>query len=334
MRHQGRLVALVAVALLALSGCVVNQSPPGGGGGATSGQAARGCRPPDPSGPLTFALVSHSAPGDSFWDVVKSGAEQAGEQMGATVTYAGDPDPDKQSLLIDNAVSQDVDGLIVSMANPGGVRSSVQAAVRKCIPVVTINSGLEESQAYGAITHVGQSEELAGEAAGRKFNELGVTKAICVIHEAGNVGLEQRCQGFAQVFQGQTQNLQVDVSNVKDAQDTMTSKLADTSVDGVLTLNPDVAKAAYNAQQASDSKAVIGTFDVSTDICRAILAGEVAFAIDQQPYVQGYLPVVMLWLDVTNGNEVGGGRPVYSGPAFVTKENAAQVMKFAARGTR
>jgi simple sugar transport system substrate-binding protein len=285
-------------------------------------------------GDITVAVVTHAAPGDSFWDVVKSGAEAAGKQEGVKVTYAGDPDPAKQSQLIDNAVAQKVQGIAVSMANPDGVKEAIQKAIAAGIPVITINSGLEKSKQFGAITHVGQSEELAGEGAGEKFKSLGAKKMLCVIHEAGNVGLESRCSGAKKAF-GDVQNLQVDVSNIADAQNTIKSKLlADPSIDGVLTLNPAIAKAAVAAKKDASSKAQIATFDVSSDVIAAVQTGDVAFAVDQQPYLQGYLPVVFFALKVRNGNDVGGGQPVYSGPGFVTKDNAAQVKLVAASGTR
>jgi len=327
MQFRKLAVAAIAASALVVAGCS-NGAP------ATSPSTANNTGASAGGGDITVAVVTHSAPGDPFWDVVKSGAEAAGKQEGVKVTYAGDPDPAKQSQLIDNAVAQKVQGIAVSMANPDGVKESIQKAIAAGIPVITINSGLEKSKQFGAITHVGQSEELAGEGAGEKFKSLGAKKMLCVIHEAGNVGLESRCSGAKKTF-GDVQNLQVDVSNIADAQNTIKSKLlADPSIDGVLTLNPAIAKAAVAAKKDANSKAQIATFDVSSDVVNAILAGDVAFAVDQQPYLQGYLPVVFFALKVRNGNDVGGGQPVYSGPGYVTKDNAAQVKKFAASGTR
>ncbi|MQA96785.1 MAG: substrate-binding domain-containing protein [Streptosporangiales bacterium] len=321
------LASLAAVALLV--GCT-NQAPEQAS--APSGDAGKAG---DEGAALTVAVVSHGKPGDAFWDIVKTGAEQAGKDLNVKVTYTGDGDPAKQSQLIDNAVAQKVNGLVVSMANPGGVRSSVEKAVQAGIPVITINSGLEQSKAFGAITHVGQGEELAGEAAGERFKAAGKTKMICVIHEAGNVGLESRCAGAKKTFGNSVENIQVDVSNAAGAQSTIKSKLlSDESVDAVLTLNPVIAKSALTAVKEANSEADVATFDVSADIVSAIEGGDMLFAVDQQPYLQGYLPVQFLTLKARNGNDVGGGQPVYSGPGFVTKDNAAQVKEFAARGTR
>ncbi|UPK73390.1 sugar ABC transporter substrate-binding protein [Nocardioidaceae bacterium SCSIO 66511] len=283
---------------------------------------------------LTYAVVTHARPDDAFWSVVKSGADRAGEDLGVDVEYNSDPDVTKQAELVDSAVADDVDGIVVSMADPDGLEKSVKAAVDAGIPVITINSGIDESKAFGAITHVGQSETIAGEAAGEKFSEVGAKKLICVIHEPGNTGLEQRCAGAKSKFSGSMENLQVDGSNAQEAKNSIEAALqADDSIDGVLALNADVA---LGAQQAVGEGAdvQIGTFDLSEDLIKQIQADKIAFAIDQQPYTQGYLGVQFLYLDAINGNQVGGGKPVYSGPAFVTKDNADEVLEYAENGTR
>jgi len=316
-------VGIVAAAALVLSGCTgTGQDTPNDGNDAASLD-------------LTYAVVTHSGPGDAFWDRVKSGAEKAGSDYGVTVTYNADPDPAKQSQLIDNAVAQGVDGIVVSMANPDGVEASVKRAVSEGIPVVTINSGIERSAEFGAITHVGQSETVAGEAVGARLAEEGLSNALCVIQEAGNVGLEERCKAAASKFGGSMQNLQVDGTNDAEVKATIKSKLqADDSIDTVLTLGGQYAIDAVGAVEESGSAAKVATFDLSDDVVADVEAGSILFAVDQQPYVQGFIGVTALYLRSTNGNDLGGGQPVYSGPAFVTKDNAADVAKFAANGTR
>ncbi|GAA3845609.1 sugar ABC transporter substrate-binding protein [Sphaerisporangium flaviroseum] len=280
-------------------------------------------------------MITHGAPGDSFWDVVKNGAEAAGKQYGDKVTYQGDGDPAKQAQLIDQAISEKVDGLVVSMANPDALEEAIGKAVAAKIPVVTINSGADKSKEFGATTHVGQSEEVAGRGAGEQLKAEGVTKLLCVIHEAGNVGLDQRCGGATATLGGTVERLQVDVSNLADATSKIKAKLqTDTSVNGVLTLNPAVAVAARDAIKDGGSKAKLATFDLSADVVDAIEAGEVLFAVDQQQYLQGWLPITFLHLYKSNLNTVGGGLPVNTGPGFVTKDNAAQVAKLAQSGTR
>ncbi len=327
MDRTARLAALAAVAILALGGCTGddnNAAQPTGTGSAPAGQ-----------GDTTIAVVTHGGAGDAFWDVVKNGAEAAGRDLAVTVNYQGNGDPTQQSQLIDTAVSQQVDGIVVSMANPDALQESIRAAVAAGIPVITINSGQDRSKEFGALTHVGQSEDVAGQGAGEQLKAAGVTKLLCVIHEAGNIGLTQRCQGAADTLGGSVEELQVDIANVADASSKISARLlADTSINGVLTLNPAIAIAGRDAIRDSNSPATLATFDLSGDVIDAINADEILFAIDQQQYLQGYLPVVMLNLYKTNLNTVGGGQPVLTGPGFVTKENATQVAELAQAGTR
>jgi simple sugar transport system substrate-binding protein len=284
---------------------------------------------------LHYAVITHGAPGDAFWDRVKSGAEKAGSDYGVKVDYSSDADPAKQSQLIDAAVADKVDGIVVSMANPDGLEQSVKAAVAAGIPVVTINSGVDQSAEFGAITHIGQTETIAGQAVGTKLKDEGLKKAICVIHEAGNVGLEERCKAAAETFGGSMENLQVDGTDDNAVQATITSKLqADPSIDTVLTLGGQYAIDAVSAVEQSGSTAKVATFDLSEDVVSDIEDGKILFAVDQQPYVQGFLGITTLYLKSINGNDLGGGQPINSGPAFVTKDNAADVAKFAAEGTR
>ncbi|MEV0028164.1 sugar ABC transporter substrate-binding protein [Nocardia sp. NPDC050793] len=282
----------------------------------------------------SVAVVTHGSAGDAFWNVVKNGAEAAGKELGVAVQYNSSGDPGQQATLIDNAVAQGVDGLVVSMANPEALRPSVERAVAAGIPVVTINSGESESAAYGAFAHVGQSEGLAGQAAGRRLADAGRKKLLCVIHEAGNIGANQRCDGATRAF-GNGATLQVDINNPTDAQSRIKGALeADRSIDAVLTLNSQVAARAVDAVRESRSAATVATFDLNTDVVEAIRAGALLFAIDQQQYEQGYLPIVLLQLYRTNLNTVGGGTPVQTGPGFVDADNVEAVAALVAQGTR
>jgi simple sugar transport system substrate-binding protein len=286
---------------------------------------------------LTFAVVTHGGAADKFWDVVKAGAEKAGGDLGIKVTYqASGGDPQKQSQLIDTAVSQKVSGLVVSMADPAALKAAVEKAVGAGIPVITINSGESSSAAFGAITHIGQSEGVAGEGAGTALKNAGVKHLLCVVHEAGNVGLEQRCTGAKSTLGGGTvENLQVDGNNLADASSKIKAKLqSDKSVDGLLTLNNGVAIAARDAIRDASSTAKLGTFDLDATVIDAIKAGQILFAVDQQQYLQGYLPITLLYLYKTNLNIAGGGQPVLTGPGFVTKDNADQIATLAGKGTR
>ena len=317
-----KIAGLLAVGAIALSAC--------SGTGQDSNNADDGKKLD-----LTYAVITHAGPGDAFWDRVKSGAERAGDDYGVKVEYTNDADPAKQSQLIDNAVAQKVDGIVVSMANPDGLESSVKKAVAAGIPVVTINSGVDSFKAFGAITHVGQSESIAGTEVGEKLKEAGWKNAICVIHEAGNVGLEERCKAAAAAMGTTLVNVQVDGTNDAEVKTTLKSKLqSDDSIDGVLTLGGQYAIDAVGAVEESGSEAQIATFDLSEDVTSAIEDDKIIFAVDQQPYVQGFLGVTTVYLKSINGNDVGGGQPINSGPAFITKDNAADVAKFAKNGTR
>ena len=285
---------------------------------------------------LTIAVITHGS-ADSFWSVAKKGAEQAGKDMGVAVKYSESAnDPQKQAQLIDAAVTEKVDGIAVSAPNPDALKDPLAKAADAGIPIITLNSGQGDSADLGAITHVGQDEGVAGEAAGKELAGAGGKKLLCVVHEQGNIGLEERCKGAAKGFGGDTENLQV--KGVEDVSTTLTeiqSKLeSDDSVDSVLTLNPDIAVAARDAVQGASSEAKVATFDLSGDVVAAVKAGEILFAVDQQQYLQGYLPVVFLTLFNENANTVGGGLPVLTGPGFVDKANAETVEKLAQEGTR
>ncbi|TDV40022.1 sugar ABC transporter substrate-binding protein [Actinophytocola oryzae] len=322
-------VLWVATAALALAACTGPSADTGPEPGAKPAQGV------DTSAPLDFAVITHGSEGDAFWSVVKNGAEDAGRDLGVKVTYNGDGEPAQQAKLIDNAVAQGKTGLVVSMANPDALKDSIQAAVRAGIPVITINSGADESKAFGAIAHVGQDETVAGKAAGEKLKDEGKKKVLCVIHEAANSGLNDRCQGAKDGFGGNVTNLQVDISNPTDTESRIRGALqTDPSIDGVLTLNSQVADLAVSAASAAGSKAVVATFDLNSDVVSSIKAGRIIFAVDQQQYEQGYLPIVMLKLYRDNGNTLGGGQPVFTGPGFVDKSNADQVGKYTERGTR
>jgi simple sugar transport system substrate-binding protein len=285
---------------------------------------------------VTIAMVTHGD-GGSFWSVAKKGAEAAAEDLGVTLKYSeSNNDPEEQAQLIEAAVTEGVDGLAVSAPNPDAIRDALATAKDAGIPIITLNSGAEESASLGAITHVGQTETIAGEGAGAKLKEAGGTKMICIIHEQGNIGLNQRCEGAKKTFGGTVENVQV--AGTSDISTTLTeiqSKLeSDSSIDAVLALNPDIAVAARDAVAGASSEAKLATFDLSADVIKAIKDDEILFAVDQQQYLQGYLPVVFLTLNKTNLNTVGGGLPVLTGPGFVTQENAAEIKELAEAGTR
>jgi simple sugar transport system substrate-binding protein len=331
MARRKRLLTLALAAPLLLLGCSTENS----GGEAETSAAAPSGGGGTADGDYEFAVVTHGSAGDAFWDVVQKGAEAAGDDLGVGVDYQSDGDPQRQSQLIEAAVNQGVDGIVVSMANPDALQDSLAAARTAGIPVVTINSGADRSVEFGAIGHVGQDETIAGQGAGQRLATEGRKNVLCVVHEAGNIGLEQRCDGASQGLGSDVRLLQVDINDLQGAQATITSQLqADPSIDAVLTLNSAVAPIAAAAASDAGSSAEIATFDLNGDVIAAIKAGTVAFAVDQQQYEQGYLPIVMLKLYAQNLNTVGGGQPVLTGPGIVDSSNVDAIGDLASAGTR
>jgi len=327
---RARRALWLAAAVMLLAACTGPSADTGPEGGKPTGDKGV-----DSQAPLDFAVITHGSEGDAFWSVVQNGAEDAGRDLGVDVAYLADGDPGAQAKLIDNAVAQGKTGIVVSMANPDALRSSIEAAVAAGIPVITINSGGDRSVEFGAIAHVGQDEVVAGRAAGERLKTAGKKKILCVIHEAGNSGLNDRCDGAREGFGGAVQNLQVDINNPTDVEARIRGALqTGADIDGVLTLSSQVADRAVSAAQSAGSAAEIATFDLNADVVKSIQDGKVLFAVDQQQYQQGYLPIVMLKLYRENGNTLGGGQPVFTGPGFVDKSNADQVAKYTDRGTR
>jgi len=331
------LLAVLAVTALVVAACGGggNKSSSSSGSTAASGGGTQSVSQTQGSG-LTIAMVTHSDEG-SFWSVVKKGAQQAAQDEGVKLIWSpSNNDPQKEAQLIDAAVSQKVDGLAVSVPNASAIKDSLAKAKAAGIPIVTLNSGADDFKSLGAITHVGQTETIAGKAAGARLKADGVKKVLCVIHEQNNIGLQQRCDGVKQGFGGPVTNLQVKgTADIATTQTEIKSKLqADKSFDGVIALNPDIASAAKTAIKGASSNAKLATFDLSPNVLKDIQSGDVQFAVDQQQYLQGYLPVVFLKLYRENANTVGGGLPVLTGPGFVDKTNVATVQKLTEAGTR
>ena len=290
---------------------------------------------------LRIVVVSHGQASDPFWSVVQQGVEQAGTDMGVTVEYQAPPTFDMVAMaqLIDAAVASQPDGLIVSVPDPDALSASITAAVEAGIPVITMNSGSDVAADLGALNHVGQTEYEAGLGAGQRMGEAGVTTALCVNQEVGNVALDLRCQGFTDGLAesgGTVEVLAVDLADPTGAQQSVSAALtANADINGILTLGPTGAAPTLAALTESGQLGTIqlATFDLSPDVLQAILDGNMLFAIDQQQYLQGYLPVVLLTLYATNLNTVAN-EVIMTGPGFVTQENAERVIELSEAGTR
>jgi simple sugar transport system substrate-binding protein len=321
-----RIAAFAAAACLLLAGCSGS-----GGTGAQSDTAAKAG-----TGRLKVALVSHGGKGDAFWELVRRGAEAAAAKDGVDLTYTNDADAAGQAQLVRDAIQDKVDGIALTLAKPQAMKSPVAEAKAAGIPVVGLNSGIDEWQSDGLLEYFGQDESVAGRAVGDKLNGYGAKHALCVIHERGNVALEARCAGVKKTFGGQTENLYVEGTDTNAVAASITSRLRqDPDIDEVVTMGAQFALTAVKSVTDAGSKARVATFDLNKDLVDAVKSGDVQFAVDQQPYLQGYLAVDALWLYRTNGNISGGGvAPVLTGPAFVTRTNVSAVAKLAAAGTR
>lgn len=330
-RRPARVVAVAAAAALTLAGC-----SSGSGGKKAEERAANASAGRATTPRMTVALITHQAPGDTFWDIVRKGAEAAAAKDNIKLVYSHDPNAGDQAGLVQNAVDQKVDGIAVTLAKPDAMKDAVAKATAAKIPVVGLNSGLSDWKRLGLLEFFGQDESVAGEALGKKLNEIGAKNAVCVIQEQGNVGLTQRCDGVKKTFSGTTQTLYVNGTDMPSVKSTITAKLEqDPAIDHVVTLGAPFALTAVQSVGDAGSKARVATFDLNKDLTAAIKKGTIQFAVDQQPYLQGYLAIDSLWLYRNNGDYSGGGeQPVLTGPAFVDKANVDTVARFAANGTR
>ncbi|MGW2445094.1 sugar ABC transporter substrate-binding protein [Streptomyces sp. NPDC001675] len=330
-RRPALVVAAVAATALVLAGC-----SSGSGGKKAEEDGANPAAGKANTPRMTVALVTHQSAGDTFWDIVRKGAEAAAAKDNIKLVYSHDPDAGQQAGLVQNAVDQKVDGIAVTLAKPDAMKDAVGRAKAAGIPVVGLNSGLSDWKRLGLLQFFGQDETVAGEAFGKKLNEVGAKKAVCVIQEQGNVGLTQRCDGVKKTFTGTTETLYVNGADMPSVKSTITAKLKqDKAIDYVVTLGAPFALTAVQSVDDAGSKARIATFDLNKSLTGAVKKGTVQFAVDQQPYLQGYLAIDSLWLYKNNGNYSGGGeQPVLTGPAFVDKSNVDRIAEFAAKGTR
>ncbi|MDW4910446.1 sugar ABC transporter substrate-binding protein [Streptomyces sp. ADMS] len=285
---------------------------------------------------MTVAMVTHAAPGDTFWDLVRKGAQAAAAKDNIELVYSSDPSAGNQANLVQNAIDQKVDGIALTAAKPDAMKDVVAKAGAAGIPVVGFNSGVDDWKQLGMLEYFGQDENIAGQAFGERLNQLGAKHALCVVQEQGQVALEARCAGLKKGFSGKTDMLYVNGTDMPSVKSTITAKLTqDSSIDQVVTLGAPIALTAVQSLSDAGSKAKLATFDLNKELVKAVQDGTVAFAVDQQPYLQGYLAVDSLWLYKTNGNVSGGGTaPVLTGPAFIDKTNVDTVAEFAAKGTR
>ena len=280
-------------------------------------------------------VVSHGQANDPFWSVVKNGVDKAAEHTGANVEYRAPETFDMvaMSQLIDAAVNQEPDGIVVSIPDGDALGPSIKAAVAAGIPVISMNSGSDVAKSLGALLHVGQDEYDAGVAAGEKLAAMGGKSGVCVNHEVGNVALDLRCAGFAKGFGGAVQVLPTSNDPTEIKSKVSAALASNEAIDTVMALGASLAgEPSAQAAKESGRKVNVASFDLSANFLEMIEAGEAAFAIDQQQYLQGYLPVVFLALNADYGLVPGGNVP--SGPNLVTADKAGQVVELSAKGIR
>ena len=280
-------------------------------------------------------VVSHGQANDPFWSVVKNGVDLAAEHTGATVDYRAPETYDMVAMrqLIDAAVNQEPDGLVVSIPDGDALGPSIERAVAAGIPVISMNSGSDVAASLGVSLHVGQSEYDAGVAAGAKLAEMGGTTAVCVNHEVGNVALDLRCSGFAEGFGGTVEVLPTGNDPAEIESKVSAALASNEALDTVMALGASLAgEPAVNAAQSSGRDVNVASFDLSASFLESIAGGDAAFAIDQQQFLQGYLPVVFLANTANYGLMPGGNAP--PGPNLVTADKAARVIELSAQGIR
>lgn len=327
-----RKLAVVAavVPMLALSAC----SSTGGRQPAVSAGGGGGQVATTPT--IKIALITHAAPGDTFWDIVRKGAEEASAKDNVDLLYTSDPDGGRQAQLVQQAIDQKVSGIAVTLAKPDALRSVLKKAEEAGIPVVSLNSGEDVFKSVGAFTHFGSDEGIAGEAVGSRLADEGAQHPICVIHEQGNVSLEARCAGVKAKVPG-TEILYVQGTDMTQVSSTVTAKLQSTpDADFMIGLGaPYTAVIVKDVDSLSmGGKVKIASFDLGGELIQSIIDGKVDITVDQQPWLQGYGSIDALWQNYRGGFKIGGGLPVLTGPAIVDSTNAPAVLKFAQEGIR
>jgi simple sugar transport system substrate-binding protein len=353
MKRRYRVAGILAAATLILAACGDDDdddavSGDTGGTSAGTGATTAGTGETDDTvdlsqgGDVSIEVVTHGQASDPFWSVFKKGVDDAAAQMGVSANYSAPDTFDmvEMAQLIDAAVAKGPDALVVSVPDAAALTDSLTAATDAGIALITVNSGSDVYQELGAITHIGQDEFIAGQAAGARLAEAGATNVICINQEVGNAGLDARCAGAQESIEaagGTLEVVQVDLNDAAGAQNTIASTLqANADVNGVLALGPTGSAPTLAALQelGKAGEIQLATFDLSPEVLDAIEAGDMLFAVDQQQYLQGYLPIVFLTLYANNLNTVGGGQPVLTGPGFVVADNAAEIKDLAAAGTR
>jgi len=275
-----------------------------------------------------YVMVTHGEGKDPFWPVVQKGGEDAARAIGADFEYIYNPSADMADMAssIQAAAATQPDGMVISLPDPDALGPAIKAAVAAGVPVITMNSGLENSAALGALMHVGQPELLAGQSAGKRAKSEGATKALCMIQEAYNTALVDRCEGYGEAVPMEFTDTTSDPATI---QTRATAALqANPDVDAILSVGPHVCEAVAKAMDDLGVSHHHSCFDLSPGVMDLINAGKVSFTIDQQQRLQGYMPIIVLHL-YNNSAGLLPGANIPSGPGFVDKSNASSVAALA-----
>ena len=275
-----------------------------------------------------YVMVTHGEGNDPFWPVVQKGGEDAARAIGADFEYIYNPSADMADMAssIQAAAATSPDGMVISLPDPDSLGPAIKAAVAAGVPVITMNSGLESSASLGALMHVGQPEYLAGQSAGARAKAEGATKALCMIQEAYNTALVDRCEGYGEAVPMEFTDTTSDPATI---QTRATAALqANPDVDAILSVGPHVCDAVSKALDDLGMTVHHSCFDLSPAVMDLINAGKVAFTIDQQQRLQGYVPIIVLHLYNTGAGLLPGAN-IPSGPGFVDKSNATSVAALA-----
>ncbi len=286
-----------------------------------------------PRSSIRIEMPTHMIPPDPNTAIMQNGAEQASRDLGVEVNFSGPEQfsiPDIQRLF-EAAVAAEPTAIAATLPDPGALGPTIEAAVGAGIPVVLFNAGLDEFEQLGAITYVGQTERDAGVRAGERLAEAGITNAVVINHQQGQLTLELRIEGLSEGLGTDVPSVAVDGSNPTEIRNGVASALQQNpDVEAVMTLGPGAAEQALTAIQEAGSSAQLATFDISPFVLEAVQNGDILFAIDQQMYLQTYLSVLSLvtWAQYRL-------RPVTAlptGPLFVDADNAAEIIELSAQG--
>ena len=325
--------ALLAIPAIAL---VLASAACSGGGKApdTTSSAGGGGQVAD-TPRLKIAMISHAPTGDAFFDTIIHGAEAAAAKDNVDFQYSGDGDVTKQATLVQTAIDAKVDGIAVSIPNPDALRPVILKAKEAGIPVIAYNAGDRDWQSTGALSFYGEPELLSGQVTGEQMNKLGYKHALCVVQAQGQVQLEDRCAGIKDKFTGKSDEIFANGTDTSAYVSTIKAKLAsDPSIDAVVTLGPALGVAVANEVKSSGAKAAVVTYAMNNDVYPLLASGDIAFTIDQQPWLQGYMSVDSLWFYKKNGTILGANQSIATGPVILDKTNSAQVQEHAKAGDR